>query len=448
VSSTSVTATPAPPSAPRAGRSRDRGNVELVRFLSDVLGYIEGMRDDERDLVPFKLGNLQCHLVTKPEYLKQAMFNEDWPPISRGRLTNLQKWYTTGLFLTYGPDHHRQRDELWKPLFEEPRITEIAVERTASHAAAWQQGAPVELYTDLRDLCWTIDWQALTGEDIAGRPDILRALKLGVDALAWLPLPWGLSRWNWPVPQSRNTRAAKAKLDALITERIAERRPGGNGHDDLLARLVQQAERDGVTDDEHIRATFKMWFGADQLYALFAWTLHLLARNPQVEERWHAELDEVLGDRPATADDVSKLVYTRNVLKESMRAVPPVWGFFRMMTDDYQLGDGAVIPKGDLMAMSPWFTHRDPRLWPDPHRFDPERWVEGAERPPDLSYFPFSGGPYECHGNRLAMKEAVLIMATLGQRWSYRHADSGEPRPTAKWATEPKGGLRMNPVPR
>ena len=92
MSSTSVPATPAPPSAPRAGRSRDRGNVELVRFLSDVLGYIEGMRDDERDLVPFKLGNLQCHLVTKPEYLKQAMFNEDWPPISRGRLTNLQKW--------------------------------------------------------------------------------------------------------------------------------------------------------------------------------------------------------------------------------------------------------------------------------------------------------------------------------------------------------------------
>jgi cytochrome P450 len=443
---TTTSATTPVPTAPRkTGRSRDHGNVELVRFLSNVLGYIESMRDDERDLVPFKLGNLQCHLVTKPEYLKAAMFNEDWPPISRGRLTNLHKWYTTGLFLTYGPDHHRQRDELWKPLFEVPLITEVAVKRTAQWADAWKEGEPVEVYSNLRDLCWTIDWEALTGEDIAGRRDVLGALKLGVDALAWLPLPYGLKRWNWPVPQSRKTRAAKQKLDTLIAERIAERRPDGNGHDDLLARLVQQAEKDGITDDEHIRATFKMWFGADQLYALFTWTLYLLAQNPEVEARWHAELDEVLGDRPATADDVSKLVYTRNVLKESMRAIPPVWGFFRMMTEDYRLGDD-VIPKGHLMAMSPWFTHRDARLWPDPHRFDPERWVEGAERPADVSYFPFSGGPYECHGNRLAMKEAVLVMATLGQRWSYRPVEDSEPVPAAQWATEPKGGLRMKPV--
>src|SRR5665213_723113 len=170
----STTATPPAQTAVRkTGRSRDHGNVELVRFLSNVLGYIESMRDDERDLVPFKLGNLQCHLVTKPEYLKAAMFNEDWPPISRGRLTNLHKWYTTGLFLTYGPDHHRQRDELWKPLFEVPLITEVAVKRTAQWADAWKEGEPVEVYSNLRDLCWTIDWEALTGEDIAGRRDIL-----------------------------------------------------------------------------------------------------------------------------------------------------------------------------------------------------------------------------------------------------------------------------------
>ncbi len=105
----------ATPGAPPA--ARDKGAVELVRFLSNPLRYIDRLREDDRDVVPFKLGNLTVHLVKKPELLQLAMHNEDWPPISRGRLIGLSKWYTEGLFLTYGPEHHRQRDELWKPLF-------------------------------------------------------------------------------------------------------------------------------------------------------------------------------------------------------------------------------------------------------------------------------------------------------------------------------------------
>ena len=441
-------------SAPPSGRSRDNGVIELVRFLSNPLTYLDALRDDGRDVVPFKLGNLPAHLVTKPEYLKLAMFNEDWPPISRGRLMGLQKWYTEGLFLSYGPEHHRQRDDLWKPLFKDPLITDIAVERTRRKADSWVEGQPIEMYHELRSHCWAIDWEALTGTDLDAAPDILEALGLGVEALAWLVLPFGPARWNWPIPQSKKTREAKRKLDSIIALMIAERRarigsdssapePG----EDFLTRLVRLADADGsITSDEQVRATFKMWFGADQLHALFTWTLWLLAQNPEVETRWHQELDDVLGDRPVTTDDIPNLRYTVKVIHESMRVYPPVWGFFRQMTEDYRLGD-TVIPRGHLMGMSPWATHRDPRYWPDPLRFDPERWSEGAQRPPELSYFPFSAGPYECHGRGLAMKEAVLILATLGQRWAYRPAGP-EPKPSATWATEPRKGARMKPVPR
>lgn len=426
--------------AARAGRRRDNGAVELARFLFEPLRYLDALRDDERDLVPFTLGNLRCHLVTKPEYLKIALHNDDWPPLSRGRLTSLERWYRTGLFLTYGPDHHRQRDELWKPLLRDPALTRIAVERTARRADAWQAGALVDVYRDLRALCWAIDWEALTGEDLDRQPETLAALVTGFDTLGWLPLPFGRARWSWPLPASRKARAASALLDRKIAALVAERR-GRADTGDLLAKLVRQAEADGVTSDAELTATFKMWFGADQLHALFCWTLFLLARNPAVEERWHAELDEVLGDRDATADDIAALAYTRQVLKESMRACPPVWGFFRQTTGDYALGDD-VVPKGHLMAMSPWFTHRDPRLWPEPQRFDPERWSDGAERPPEISYFPFSAGPYECHGHGLAMQQAVLILATLGRRLTFRAAGP-EPSPTARWATEPKGASTM-----
>jgi len=440
------------PSAPPSSREREKGAVELARFLSNPLRYLDELRADGRDVVPFKLGNLPAHLVTKPELLKLAMHNEDWPPISRGRLMGLQKWYTEGLFLSYGPEHHRQRDELWKPLFQDAAIPEIAVQRTARRADAWAEGQPIELYKELRSMCWAIDWEALTGTDLDEAPDLLEALELGVEALAWLVLPFGPARWNWPVPQSRRTREAKRKLDSIIALMISERRARlaadgqTGGRLDLLTQLVQMADAEGsITTDEQVRATFKMWFGADQLHALFTWTLHLLGQTPEVERRWHAELDEALQGRAATAEDIRALPYTVKVIKESMRVFPPVWGFFRQMTEDYRLGDH-VIPKGHLMAMSPWATHRDPRVWPDPLRFDPERWAEGAERPPELSYFPFSAGPYECHGRGLAMKEAVLILATLGQRWSFRPVGKGEPQPSATWATEPKRGLKMKPV--
>jgi cytochrome P450 len=442
------------PATAGATRDRENGTVELVRFLSNPLKYLEALREDPRDVVPFKLGNQPAHLVTKPEYLKLAMENEDWPPISRGRLLGLQKWYTTGLFLTYGPEHHRQRDDVWKPLFEDPQITDIAVERTIRRTEAWRDGQPIELYQELRTLCWAIDWQALTGTDLDEAPDLLEALELGVDALAWLILPFGPARWNWPVPQSKRTREAKRRLDSVIALMIEERRAqlarnghgAGGGREDLLTQLVRQADAEGsITSTEQVRATFKMWFGADQLHALFVWTLHLLSQNPDAEASWHAELDEVLDGRTPTVDDIRSLPYTVKVIKESMRVIPPVWGFFRQMTEDYQLGE-AVIPKGHLMALSPWATHRDPRVWPDPLRFDPERWAPGAERPPELSYFPFSAGPYECHGRGLAMKEAVLILATIGQRWSFRPTTAKEPQPTATWATEPRKGLRMKPV--
>jgi cytochrome P450 len=412
--------------------------LALARFGADPLRFLDGLRADARDVVPFALGNVRCHLLKRPEHLKLALESEDWPPISRGRLMVLDKWYGGGLILTEGAEHHRQRDELWKPLLADSATPGIAVARAARRARSWQEGEPIELFTELRSLCWSIDWEALTGEDLDEAPELLKAQETGVAAMQWLLGPFGSARWSWPLPSSARTRAARRRLDAAIDGMVAERR--ARPREDLLSRLV---EREG--DDQVVQATFKQWLGADQLHALFTWTLHLLAGDGDVEARWHAELDEVLGDRAATADDVPALTFTRKVIKESLRLYPPIWGFFRQVTGDYQL-DGASIPEGHVIAMSQWVTHRDPGLWQEPERFDPERWADGAPRPPDVSYFPFSAGPYECHAGGLAMTEAVLILATLGQHWTLRPVDGREPRPTATGTIVPKGGLRMAPV--
>jgi cytochrome P450 len=412
--------------------------LALARFGSDPLRFLDGVRADKRDVVPFALGNVHCHLLKRPEHLKLALETEDWPPISRGRLMVLDKWYGGGLILTEGAEHHRQRDDLWKPLLADPATADIAVARAARRADSWVQGAPVELFSELRSLCWSVDWETLTGEDLDAAPELLRAQEAGTAAMQWLLGPFGAARWSWPLPSSARTRAAKDRLDSAIDAMIRERR--ARPRSDLLSRLVERED-----DDALVRATFKQWLGADQLHAFFTWTLHLLGGHPEVEARWHAELDEVLGGRAATADDVSQLRFTIRIVKESMRLYPPIWGFFRQVTADYPL-DGETIPSGHVIAMSQWVTHRDPDLWPDPDRFDPERWADGAPRPPDVSYFPFSAGPYECHARGLATTEAILILATLGQRFSFRPVDDRPPRPTATGTIVPKGGLRMTPV--
>jgi cytochrome P450 len=184
--------------------------------------------------------------------------------------------------------------------------------------------------------------------------------------------------------------------------------------------------------DDLVRAPVKQWLGADQLHTALAWTLQLLSEHPEVEARLHEEVDG--------ADGVDALPYTRRVLMEAMRLYPPIWGFFRELTEDMPLG-GELVPAGHVLALSPWATHRDARLWSEPERFDPDRWT--GERPPEVSYFPFSAGPYGCPGHGLAMQEAVLTLATLARRLELRPARSRAPRPLATGTIAPRGGLRM-----
>jgi cytochrome P450 len=400
--------------------ARRRGAVQLARFGADPLAYLDGARSLEGDVLSTRLGSQTVHLVRRPELIHAALVDEDWPPLSRGRLMALDKWYSGGLILTEGAEHHRQRDTLWKPLLEDPRTLEVARERTERWAGEIE-GTIVELFSASRAHVWGIDWAALTGEELT--PALLRAQEAGVAALVWLLGPFGPRRWS--TPAGARTRAARRRLDAAIDVAIAARRAQPAG--DLLSRLVALEP-----DDQTVQATVKQWLGADQLMGVFTWGLHLLARHPEIEARWHASLD---------AGDTG---YTVRVIKETLRLFPPVWSFFRELTADYRLGDH-VIPEGGLLVLSPYFTHRDETVWEEPLRFDPDRW---DVRPAPGAYFPFSAGPYECHARDLAMREAVLILTTLGRRLRFKPMREDPPRPLATGAIVPKGGLRMRVLPR
>jgi cytochrome P450 len=226
------------------------------------------------------------------------------------------------------------------------------------------------------------------------------------------------------------------------------RRASAEDRGDLLSMLLAAHDIDGDDSrmtDEQLRDEVMTLFlaGHETTANALTWTWYLLSQHPDAERAMHAEIDEVLGRRLPTMDDVPKLGYTRTVLAESMRLYPPAWIIGRKAIGDYEVG-GYPVPAGSVLFMCQYVVHRDARWYPEPERFDPMRWTPEAQSArPKFSYFPFGGGPRQCIGEQFAWTEGVLLLATLAQRWRFRlvphHPIALQPLITLR----PKYGMRM-----
>lgn len=232
---------------------------------------------------------------------------------------------------------------------------------------------------------------------------------------------------DWvPTPRNLRMNRAVATIDRVLYKIIAQRRASGARTDeskqDLLGILLDARDEDGAKmDDRQLRDEAVTLFlaGHETTALALAHTFYLLSKHPDVERKLLAEIDSVLGGKLATAEDVRRLTYTDQVLKESMRLFPPAWTTGREATEPIELG-GYSIPKGAQLLVSQWVVHRDPRWFPNPEGFDPERWdAKRAAAVPKYAYFPFGGGPRVCIGNHFAMMEAALLLVTLLQRYRF-----------------------------
>jgi cytochrome P450 len=257
-------------------------------------------------------------------------------------------------------------------------------------------GIPTEDYETVRDAMEVVN------EFFANSPEAM--LKIA---------PWV------PTPRNVRMKRAVAQIDELIYRIIAKRR-AGDARDDFLGTLLTAQDDDGARmDDKQLRDEAVTLFlaGHETTALALAHTLFLLSTHPDVERRLYAELSEVLAGRAPTAADVKALPYTERVLKESMRLFPPAWTTGRAALEDVEIG-GHRVPKGAQILVSQWVVHRDPRWFPNPEGFDPDRWLpERAKDLPRFAYFPFGGGPRVCIGNHFAMMEATLLLAVVMQRW-------------------------------
>jgi cytochrome P450 len=225
---------------------------------------------------------------------------------------------------------------------------------------------------------------------------------------------------RFPVKSTKAFNAGLAELDEIIFGVIDERRRDADGGTDLVSILLQVKDDDGNgLTDEQVRDEVIGFFiaGHETVSSAMSWTWYLLSQNPESWRRLRAEVDEVLGGRTPTADDIPKLEYTSRVLLESMRLYPPIFVLMRCAKEDDEVG-GYHIPANSNIVLCAYVTHRHPDFWENPEGFDPDRFTpERAAGLHRMAYFPFSGGPRKCIGNAFAMMQMPIILAMVTQRF-------------------------------
>ncbi len=221
------------------------------------------------------------------------------------------------------------------------------------------------------------------------------------------------------------------------------------GAPDWLARLASPKRGRGFLSDFDKAIDRLIFMAGHETTALaLTWTWYLLSQHPAAEARLHAELDAVLAGRPARHEDLARLPYARMVIEESMRLYPPAHTISRQA-----IGDDAVlghrIPAGSAVLIAPWLLHRKPAIWENPERFDPQRFSpERSAARHRFAYIPFGAGPRICIGMAFAMTEAVLILATIAQRYRLRLKAGHPVEPQGLITLRPRYGMRMNLLPR
>lgn len=442
---------------PRA--SNKPGLLGLLALRRDPLGFFSNLARDYGDIVNIKFGPENAYLLSRPEYVRDVLVVNQKKFMKGRGLQMAKKLLGEGLLTSEGEFHLRQR-RMVQPAFHRQRIATYAsvmVDYAAKTRERWSQipaGQPVNLAHEMTRLTLLIAGKTLFDADVENEAsDIGEALTSTMNLFERITNPLASILEKLPLPSNRRFAKAKEKLDEVIYRIINERRASGKDRGDLLSMLLmaQDTEGDGgVMTDEQVRDEAMTLFlaGHETTANALAWTWYLLSQHPDVEAKLHAEIDQVLQGRLPTYEDFAKLKYAEMVMAEAMRLYPPAWLLGRRALVDYEVG-GYSIPAKSIVLMSQYVIHRDPRWFPEPEKFDPERWTpEARETRPKFSYFPFGGGTRVCIGEAFAWLEGVLVIATLAQKWRMRLIPGQTVTPQPGITLRPKGGLKMLIEPR
>lgn len=425
--------------------------ANFIAIRRDPIRFLTGLAEQYGDLVYFKLGPQPVFLLNNPDYIRDALVTHNRNFMKGEGLQRAKRLLGEGLLTSEGEFHLRQR-RLAQPAFHRQRIAGYAatmVEYAARTRDEWRAGETRDIAREMMRLTLAIAGKTLFDADVESEADeIGEALTTTFDLFNRVSLPFAQWLDRLPLPATKRFQKARQRLDSTIYRIINERRAAAVDRGDLLSMLIaardDEGDGTGMTDEQLRDEAMTIFLAGHETTAnALTWTWYLLSQHPEVAARFHAEIDEALRGRLPSAEDFPRLRYTEMVLAESMRLYPPAWLIGRRALSDYQI-NGYRIPARSILLLSQFVTHHDARFFPDPFRFDPERWTpEARESRPKFSYFPFGGGPRLCIGEHFAWMEGVLVLATIAQRFRMRLAP-GHPVEMQPLVTlRPEHGMKM-----
>ncbi|PPK67076.1 cytochrome P450 [Actinokineospora auranticolor] len=421
------------------------------RLAREPLAFLARLAARPDRLVRIKLGPAAAVLVCDPD-LADEVFRED-RLYDKGGVFIERARDVVGDSLSNCPHHlHRRQRRLAQPSFSPVRLRGYAAMMATQIDGvvdAWRDGESIDVNEQmsrltLNVLTATLFSDSLPEHAVRAAYDDVEAIVAGV--LRRMAMPTALTRL--PLPANRRFDRAVTRLRRTVEDLLAERRATGTDRGDFLSALL--AARDPDTGDALSDAEIAdqvlafLLAGTETTASVLSWAHALIATHPTVARRLRAEVDSVLSGRPATQDDIPNLGYTGQVIQETLRLRAPAWLLTRELTADTTLG-GHHLKAGTTVAYSPFVIHHRPDLYPDPERFDPHRWSPDRTPPPRTAFIPFAAGARRCIGDRFALIEAALALATITARWDLELPEGSRVRPAAAIVLRPKD-LHMRTV--
>jgi cytochrome P450 len=421
----------------------------------DPLAFLTRCAREYGEIVPLRFFVQRAALLSNPAHIEyvlvthQQMFDKS-PGLRRNR-----RLLGNGL-VTSGGEFWRRQRRLMQPAFHRQRLAgygDVMASCAEEMSDRWHDGEERDVHEDMMRLTLEIVGRTLFGSDMADVAHrVGSALHVALSRFRERLTGISLLVPEWvPTPGNRRFERAARELDAVIYDIIDRRRRSGEDREDLLGMLFEAQHEDGsqMTEKQLRDECMTLLLAGHETTAIaLSWTWYLLSQHPEVESRLLAELGTVLHGRAPTAADMPRLRYAEQVITEALRLYPPAWIMSRQALVDCELG-GYHVPAGTIMLMSQWVTHRDPRYYDAPEQFRPERWAGGpaagslASQNPRFAYFPFGGGPRLCIGNGFAMMEAVLVLATIAQRYRFELLPGQQIVPWPVVTLRPRDGVRM-----
>ena len=420
-------------------RLRPANPIILFQHLAEAYG----------DIAHYKIGWNHILFLNHPDYIREILVVQNDNFIKERTVQRTKMLLGEGMITSEGEQHRMQRHAA-QPAFHRQRIPEYAgamVREAVRTRDRWRDGERRDLAIDMMHLTLNIVAQTLFATDLRDEVDELadainRIMGL-YNFLVMLPAAEWLVHVR-PPGLAAFVRARK-RIDAVVYRMIEAHRQRHSDQASLLDMMLAASPDRSPASEQSLRDQVITIFlaGYETVANALSWTWYLLSQNPECEQRFHQEIDRELAGRAPDFDDVPHLRYTEMVLAESMRLYPPAWAMGRRALQDFQLGE-FCLPAKTTVLISQFVTQRDARFFPDPSRFDPQRFTpEAKARRTKFSYFPFGAGVRQCIGESFAWMEGVLLLAALGQKWKFKLVLGQRVEPEPLITLRPKYGMRM-----